>query len=114
MTETYGDFVVTQQSIEAFGDYVVRKLEVSKQSSEAAAVMSEPSLVVTQFHFTRWKAKEYPHRSASLLDLIQDVNRVQMNTNNKPIVVICKYVRSSFIPCLVHVTIALITVQSAL
>ena len=90
VTETYGDFAVTQQSIEAFGDYVVRKLGVSKQASEATAVASEPSLVVTQFHFTRWKAKEYPHHSASLLDLIQDVNRVQMNTSNKPIVVMCK------------------------
>ena len=90
VTETYGDFAVIQQSIEAFGDYVVRKLGVSKQSSEATAVASEPSLVVTQFHFTRWKVKEFPQHSASLLDLIQDVNRVQMNTSNKPIVVMCK------------------------
>ena len=82
--------MVTQHSIESSGDYVVRKLEVSRQSSEATNVSRDPSLVVTLFHFINWKEKELPHNISSVMDLIQDVNRVQMNTNNKSIVVMCK------------------------
>ena len=87
-TETYGDFSVTQDMFEAFGDYVIRKLRVSMTSSEATP--SDPPTTVTQFHFTRWTEKDHPQNCSSILDIIQEVNSVQMATGNKPIVVMCK------------------------
>ena len=88
-TEEYGDCIVTHQSFEVHGDYIIRKLEVSKHYTHGATVTAE-SLKVTLFHFTQWKEKEHLRNNSSLLSLIEDVNRVQMNTNNKPIMVMCK------------------------
>ena len=87
-TETYGDFSVTQETFDAYGDYVIRKLGVSMTSSEASP--SEPPTTVTQFHFTHWTEKDHPQNCTSILDVIQEVNSVQMATGNKPIVVMCK------------------------
>ena len=46
---TYGDFTVTQQMFDAYGDYIVRKLSIAMAASD------ETPSVVTQFHFTRWE-----------------------------------------------------------
>ncbi len=81
---TYGDFTVTQQTFDAYGDYVVRKLSVAMTASD-----DNPS-VVTQFHFTRWTEKDPPRSPAAILDVVQEVNAVQMASGNKPIVVMCK------------------------
>ena len=81
---TYGDFTVTQQTFDAYGDYVVRKLSVAMAASD------EPPSVVTQFHFTRWTEKDPPQSPATILDVVQEVNAVQMASGNKPIVVMCK------------------------
>ncbi|XP_064386533.1 sushi, von Willebrand factor type A, EGF and pentraxin domain-containing protein 1-like isoform X2 [Halichondria panicea] len=80
---TYGDFTVTQQTFDAYGNYVVRKLSV------AMAASNEPPSVVTQFHFTRWTEKDPPQSPAAVLDIVQEVNAVQMASGNKPIVVMC-------------------------
>ncbi|XP_064386521.1 uncharacterized protein LOC135335055 isoform X2 [Halichondria panicea] len=80
---TYGDFTVTQQTFDAYGNYVVRKLSVAMAASD------EPPSVVTQFHFTRWTEKDPPQSPAAVLDIVQEVNAVQMASGNKPIVVMC-------------------------
>ncbi len=81
---TYGDFTVTQQTFDAYGDYVVRKLSVAMAASDE--IPSE----VTQFHFTRLTEKDPPQSPAAILDVVQEVNAVQMASGNKPIVVMCK------------------------
>ncbi|XP_064386538.1 sushi, von Willebrand factor type A, EGF and pentraxin domain-containing protein 1-like isoform X2 [Halichondria panicea] len=80
---TYGDFTVTQQTFDAYGNYVVRKLSVAMAASDA------PPCVVTQFHITRWTEKDPPQNPAALLDVVQEVNAVQMASGNKPIIVMC-------------------------
>ncbi len=76
---TYGDFTVTQQTFDAYGEYVVRKLSVAMTASN-----DSPS-VVTQFHFIRWTEKDPPRSPVAILDVVQEVNAVQMASGNKPI-----------------------------
>ena len=49
-----------------------------------------PSFVVTQFHYTQWPENEAPNETASMLDMLEKVYKVQMNTGNKAITVMCK------------------------
>ena len=67
----HGDFTVTQQTFDAYGDYIVRKL-----LSVSMAASDEHPSVVTQFHFTRWTEKDPPQSPAAILDIVQEVNAV--------------------------------------
>ena len=45
---------------------------------------------VTQFHYHSWGAHKSPTSAAGLITLIDEVQRVQRSTANKPIVVHCR------------------------
>ena len=45
---------------------------------------------VTQFHYHSWGAHKAPTSAAGLITLIDEVQRVQRSTANKPIVVHCR------------------------
>ena len=49
--------------------------------------------VITQFHFQQWPVNSCPNNPASIIDLFEDMERVQRKTGNGPITVHCKYVK---------------------
>ena len=48
------------------------------------------SFVVTQFHYTDWTEHSCPRNPDGVLTMIEDLNKVQHITGNKPITVMCK------------------------
>ena len=46
--------------------------------------------VVTQFHHTEWTETSCPSDSNGILSLLEDVNKTQRRSGNKPITVMCK------------------------
>ena len=55
--------------------------------------------MVTQFHFLSWPEKGSPNSGAGMIDLIDQVRRVQQKTGNNPIVVHCRRVIFSVALC---------------
>ena len=48
--------------------------------------------VVTQFHLTEWPPHQVPN-TGTLIEMLDMVTKNQMSTGNRPITVMCKYVR---------------------
>ena len=85
-SETFGKCTVTLLSQENSNDYIIRKMEVS---SERMSV-SQSGFTVTQFQFVQWPEDGVPPVTTSLLEIANFVQRVQMGSGNKAIVVMCK------------------------
>ncbi|CAI8043302.1 Receptor-type tyrosine-protein phosphatase F [Geodia barretti] len=85
--QLYGKNSVTLISEEhPFGakEIVVRKFEITDEKNTAV-------FTVTQYHVLCW-AEEGKMAAGLLLQMISDLNKLQRNTENKPITVVCKYV----------------------
>ena len=48
------------------------------------------SFVVTLYNFTEWREHSVPSAIPGVLTMLEDINKVQRTTGNKPITVICK------------------------
>ena len=48
------------------------------------------SRTLKQYHFIAWPAEGAPMSGAGMIDLIDQVNRTQSHTGNKPILVHCR------------------------
>ena len=48
--------------------------------------------MVTQFHYLEWPIGGVPSSCPSLIDLLQQLTKAQMDSGNKPITVMCRYV----------------------
>ena len=62
---------------------------------------------VTQFHFLRWPKYGEPSPPASLLELVENLTRVQMGTGNRAITVMCKLascMHPQHLPCTLFTT----------
>ena len=46
--------------------------------------------VITQFHFQQWPVNACPNNPASIIDLLEAMERVQRKTGNGPVTVHCK------------------------
>ncbi len=90
--EVYGKITVIKTAEESFPDYVFRKFEVTgvPPKSMVANNNLSPSFIVTQFQFLKWPENETPDETASLIEVMEKVAKVQMNTGNKAITVMCK------------------------
>ena len=64
-------------------DYVVRKLKIWRENKE------EECRNITQFHYTDWPEGGCPGNAGSLIELINDVQRVQRKSGNHPITIQC-------------------------
>jgi len=53
------------------------------------------TFTITQFQFVKWPENGVPRSTTEVLQVANLVQQVQMNTGNKPIVVMCKYVALS-------------------
>ena len=88
MTISYGKITVKLLSEENFGDYNWRKFEINENRASYFGVIGVRT--VTQFQFMVWPEHETPSLTSSLIELIDNVNKVQMGTGNKPMIVMCK------------------------
>ena len=56
-----------------------------------SSIQPLPNLfVVTQFHYTDWTEHSCPNNPTGILTMLEDLNKVQRNTGNKTITVMCK------------------------
>ena len=91
-TQTYGPIAVKLLAEENYGDYDLRKFEISEDKTTHPGVEGvQTSFTVTQLHFLVWPEHETPPITSSLIELVENVNKVQMGAANKPMIIICKY-----------------------
>ena len=86
--ENYGKYTVTLTSQEVCGDYAIRKMQVLE--SQARMSVSQSAVTVTQFHYVKWPEDGVPQSTTGVLEVANLVQKVQMGSGNKPIVVMCK------------------------
>ena len=87
-SETYGKYSVTLSKQDVFGDYAIRKFDISESQSRMS--LSKAGFTVTQFHYIRWPEDGVPQSTTGVLEVANLVQKVQMSTGNKAIVVMCK------------------------
>ena len=81
-------YTVTFNKQEIHGDYFVRKMEITE--SDAKMSVSIESFTVTQFQYLKWPEDGVPQSTTGVLEVANLVQKVQMSTGNKAIVVMCK------------------------
>ena len=76
------------------GDYIIRTFEIDSGKQLSSSCLSSINLKtafsVTQFQLLAWPEHENPCDPSSLIELVEDVNKVQMKAHNRPIIVMCK------------------------
>ena len=87
-SEAYGKYTVALTSQEVYSDYVIRKMEVLESQSRIS--LGPSSLTVTQFQYLKWPEDGVPQSTTGVLEVANLVQKVQMGSGNKPIVVMCK------------------------
>ena len=86
--ETFGKLLVTLKSQENCNDYLIRKMEITESRSRMS--VGQAGFTVTQFQYLKWPEDGVPRSSTGVLELANLVQKVQMGSGNKPIVVMCK------------------------
>ena len=87
-TEAYGRLTVTLAEKKAFNGYMIRKLQLLETHTRTSVA---PDInTVTQFQYLSWMEDEIPDSTSSILEIANLIQKVQMGTGNKPIVVMCK------------------------
>ena len=89
-SETFGKCTVTLTSQENNNDYIIRKMEISSSENHSRMSVSQSGFTVTQFQYAVWPEDRVPLVTTSLLEIINLVQKVQMGSGNKAIVVMCK------------------------
>ena len=84
----YGKYTVTLNKQDVYGDFAVRKMEITE--SQARMSVSNAGYTITHFQYTRWPEDDVPQSTAGVLEVANLVQKVQMSTGNKAIVVMCK------------------------
>ena len=87
-SETYGKYTVTHTKQEICDDYIIRKMEISDGQSQMSAAPN--SFTITQFQYMNWPQDGVPQSTTGVLEVANLVQKVQMNTGNKAMVVMCK------------------------
>jgi protein tyrosine phosphatase len=89
-SETYGKYSITFTKQEVCEDYVARKFKVTDSQSKISTPSVPAGCTVTQFQYMRWPEDSVPQSTTGVLEVANLVQKVQMTTANKPIVVMCK------------------------
>ena len=91
VTKTYGQITVKLLSEEKYGDYDLRRFEINEdKASHPGVVGVKTAFTVTQFQFLVWPEHETPPITSSLIELVDNVNKVPIGSENRPIIVMCK------------------------
>ena len=89
-SETFGKCTVTLTSLENYNDYIIRKMEILENNSRMS--VSQSGFTVSQFQCVEWPEDGVPLVTTPVLEITNLVQKVQMGSGNKAIVVMCKYV----------------------
>ena len=81
--------MIKKLSHEKRGDIIVRKFEIDEKK-QSSLVDLKTAFTVTQFQFLVWKENEIPSIASHLIELVDNANKVQMGSGNRPMVVMCK------------------------
>lgn len=95
----YGKLTVKKLSQENFGDFILRKFEIDERKQDTTCTSQDrlkTSFTITQIQFTVWPEYGTHPSTSSLVELVNRVNKVQMGTGNRPMIVMCKYVIINF------------------
>ena len=87
-SETYSKYSVALRSQKICNDYVVRKMEITE--SQLRMSVSQSGFIVTQFQYLKWPEGGVPQTTTGVLEMANLVQKVQMGSGNKAIVVMCK------------------------
>ena len=87
-SESYGKYSVTLKSQENSNDYIIRKMGIIE--NQATMSVSQTGFTVTQFQYVRWPEDGVPQSTTGVLEMANLVQKVQMGSGNKAIVVMCK------------------------
>ena len=87
-SELFGKYSVTLKAQENCNDYIVRKMDIS--DSQATMSPGDNGFTVTQFQYVRWPEDGVPQSTTGVLEMANLVQKVQMGSGNKAIVVMCK------------------------
>ena len=58
--------------------------------TQAAQAPQTEGFVVTQFHLSQWPEHGRPDSTGSLVEMLDMINKAQMNSGNRAIAVLCK------------------------
>lgn len=84
------------------GSYITRRFKLSMVDKVSDANMvkghiyrkhclqPQDSRMVSQFHFTKWSKTTPPEETRPMIDLIDELQRVQRKSGNMPITVHCE------------------------
>ena len=81
--EHYGKLQVILHSTTDFNDYTLREFKLVDTQDGS-------SLNVKQFQYTDWPEDSVPSSGSGLIDLIGQVQKWQMSSGDKPIIVHCR------------------------
>ena len=87
--QTFGKLMVKKLSHEKRGDVIVRRFEID-ETKQTSLMGLKTAFIVTQFQFLVWKEDETPPITSHLIDMVDNVNKVQMGSGNRPMIVMCK------------------------
>ena len=87
-TEAYGRLTVTLAKKKVFNGCMIRKLQLHETHTRTS--VAPDTITVTQFQYLSWMEDEIPDSTSSILEIANLIQKVQMGTGNKPIVVMCK------------------------
>ena len=89
--QTYGKVTVKKLSHEKRGDVIMRRFEIDEKKSQISPLVDiKTAFTVTQFQYLVWMEDEAPPIASSLVELVDSVNKVQMGSGNRPMIVMCK------------------------
>ena len=87
-SEAFGKCLVTLTSQENNNDYIIRKMDICKNQSRIS--VSQTGFTITQIQYLKWPEDSIPQTTAAVLEIANLVQKVQMGSGNKAIVVMCK------------------------
>ena len=87
-TEAHGRLTVTLAEKKVFNDYIIRRLQLHDTHTRMS--VAPDTITVTQFQYLSWMEDEIPDNTSSILEMSNLIQKAQMGTGNKPIVVMCK------------------------
>ena len=92
--EIFGKVMVKVVSQEISADLIIRYLELTEYNPRPQSVTSRSgSMTVILFHCMQWPKHGSPQAISALLELMNNINRVQMASGNRPITVMCRCVQ---------------------
>ena len=80
--------------------YIIRKIEVVDKLKESN------SCSVTHIQYLQWPEGGVPGTTSTVLEIADLVQKIQMGTGNKPVVIMCKYVTELSIGCVFLINVA--------